>query len=350
MPRFVNTLLLVLLVFLGLTGVWMLYGAWQSWIFDLHRWLGFSLVVILPWKSIIIYRSLRRGFKKTFDRSFVILASLALAGLVGLVIVFGLLWLAQVGPYSLLYQTLIAWHWIVGLLLIPLFLFHLWRRWPAPKTADVLSRRSFLKLLAVAGSGFLIEKASSQWAYGQAVIEAPRRFTGSRAAGIFSGNAFPLTGEAAPNFDLNHYHLGVIGAVQSPLSLSYDDLIQYRTQSTTETLDCTSGWYTTQHWQGIPLIDLVVRAGANEVAGVRLVSISGYQHSYPIQEARRILLATHVGGDVLSIDHGYPLRAVVPGRRGWFWVKWLEQIHVLDDPLEVIRGILASPAEVLRQW
>ena len=86
------------------------------------------------------------------------------------------------------------------------------------------------------------------------------------------------------------------------------------------------------------------------LAGVRLISITGYNHTYPLQEARNILLATHVGGEVLAPRHGYPLRAVVPGRRGWFWVKWLARIDVLTDPLEVIAGTLWSPRQVFRQF
>ena len=38
--------------------------------------------------------------------------------------------------------------------------------------------------------------------------------------------------------------------------------------------------------------------------------------------------AKHVGGELLTHVHGAPLRAVVPSRRGWFWVKWLTRIEV----------------------
>jgi DMSO/TMAO reductase YedYZ molybdopterin-dependent catalytic subunit len=70
---------------------------------------------------------------------------------------------------------------------------------------------------------------------------------------------------------------------------------------------------------------------------------------HPIQEAREMLLATHVTGEVLGASHGFPLRAVIPGRRGWFWMKWLVKIEVLDDPLEVVLGILCAPAQVFRE-
>jgi DMSO/TMAO reductase YedYZ molybdopterin-dependent catalytic subunit len=46
-------------------------------------------------------------------------------------------------------------------------------------------------------------------------------------------------------------------------------------------------------------------------------------------QAEEILLATHVGDEVLNHVHGFPLRAVVPSRRGWHWVKWLTEIEVV---------------------
>jgi DMSO/TMAO reductase YedYZ molybdopterin-dependent catalytic subunit len=116
-------------------------------------------------------------------------------------------------------------------------------------------------------------------------------------------------------------------------------------------LDCTTGWYTLQRWRGIPLARLLEEATApDRIAGVRLLSTTGYNHTFPAGEARRILLATHVGGEALSPGHGFPLRAVVPDRRGWFWVKWLTRVEVLDNPLEVLGRVLYAPREILRQW
>ena len=62
------------------------------------------------------------------------------------------------------------------------------------------------------------------------------------------------------------------------------------------------------------------------------MSATGYARRLPIAEASRIVLATRVGGQPLSVGHGYPLRLVVPGRRGFWWVKWVERIEASSTP------------------
>ena len=51
-----------------------------------------------------------------------------------------------------------------------------------------------------------------------------------------------------------------------------------------------------------------------------------------MEEAGRYLLATHVGDEPLSHGHGFPLRLVAPGKRGFEWVKWVESIEVNESP------------------
>lgn len=60
--------------------------------------------------------------------------------------------------------------------------------------------------------------------------------------------------------------------------------------------------------------------------------VTSYRWSLPIEEARAALLATHVGDESLSYEHGFPLRLVAPGRRGFEWVKWITHIEVLTAP------------------
>ncbi len=347
----VNTLLLVLFVLLGISGIVMLYGAWLPWLFDLHRMTGFALIILLPWKAITIYRSLFRGMQKTFDRSWVIFASWGMLHFMLIIIILALIWMWRIGPYSVLAQTLIAWHWILGLLIIPWLFLHTWRRWPNPTRQDLLSRRSFLQLMGVAGAGIVLGELANILALAQSNAQEPRRFTGSRGFGSYAGNDFPIFGEATILVDPGAWRLSIVGAVASPLALTYQELLAEASHTRDATIDCTSGWYSMQNWQGVPLTALLAQAGAVEgAAGVRLYSETGYHHTYPIEEAHSILLATHVSGEVLAPRHGFPLRAVVPDRRGWFWVKWLTRIDVLDSPWQVAADTLDSPMQVLKQW
>ncbi len=84
------------------------------------------------------------------------------------------------------------------------------------------------------------------------------------------------------------------------------------------TLDCTGGWYTTQRWDGVPMAALLGRAGVRDEARSILVrSSTGYARRFSLSEAGDLLLATHVGEDTLSTGHGFPLRLVAPGHRGY---------------------------------
>ena len=60
--------------------------------------------------------------------------------------------------------------------------------------------------------------------------------------------------------------------------------------------------------------------------------MTGYSRRLPLADAGTLLLATHVAGEPLSPGHGFPVRLVVPGRRGFWWVKWVERLSLSDTP------------------
>ncbi|MGI0013015.1 MAG: molybdopterin-dependent oxidoreductase [Nitrososphaera sp.] len=196
-----------------------------------------------------------------------------------------------------------------------------------------MSRRAALKMLGLAAAGV------AGWAVAEAIAsvrqnpDAPRRFTGSRENGSFTGLGYPVNnnvGDGHIVLDPMTWTLTFKGAVDNPLALTYDRALALPASEVTATLDCTDGWYSTQAWSGIPLNGLLTRAGLRpEATVIVLKAASGYPAFFTLAEVNEILLATHVGGTALDHGHGLPLRAVVPSRRGWQWVKWLTEIEVI---------------------
>ena len=160
-----------------------------------------------------------------------------------------------------------------------------------------------------------------------------RRFTGSYERNSFDGNTFPTTSWLNDNPDPvneDSWRLRVSGLVRHNLSLPLADLTRGR-ERVTAVLDCTGGWHSTQEWEGIPLQDVLDAAGMRPGAGsVTVRSLTGYQRRFSLKEAGEYLLATRVGGEPISHGHGFPVRLVAPGKRGFEWVKWVEAIHVND--------------------
>ncbi len=335
--RFVNSLILTLVTLLTLTGLYGLMWPLPHLMFEVHRGAGWALIALIPWKGIISLRSLRRGLDRRFDRSVVVGVSVLLAALTLLVLALGLTWAWRVGP-DLLWvgqygDAVISWHWMLALGLLPLFALHVWRRWPHPKRADLLSRRSALKLMALGAAGVAGWWIGESLAQTRASAASPRRFTGSREEGSFMGLGYPVTntvGQGQVVLDAETWRLTLGGAVKNPLTLTYVDVLALPASEVTATLDCTSGWYTTQVWRGVPLVDLLTQAGLRpEALAILLKDVSGYPAYFTLAEAQEILLATHSGEQVFDHWHGFPLRAVIPSRRGWQWVKWVTVIEVL---------------------
>ena len=340
--RFINTLILILLCILGLTGLYGLVWPFPSFLFEIHRLAGWALIVLIPWKAAISLRSLSRGFGRRWDHNATILISILLTIATVTLLILVLLWTWQIGPYYAWIENYaysgIGWHWGIALYLAPLFILHIWQRWPRPKKVDFAGRRQFLKLMGLGAAAIVGWGVSEALAKSVESKGAERRFTGSREEGSFQGNAHPVT--TAPDqgkikLDPSTWSLTVKGAVNKPLTLSYQDtlILAESASEVTTTLDCTGGWYTQQTWHGIPLTKLLSSAQLRpEAIGVVLRGLQGYTALFTLEQAREILLATHVGGEVLNHSHGFPMRVVVPSRRGWQWVKWLVEIEVITVP------------------
>jgi DMSO/TMAO reductase YedYZ molybdopterin-dependent catalytic subunit len=266
-----------------------------------------------------------------------ILISILLTLATVMVLILVLMWTWHIGPYYVWIGQYaysgIGWHWGIALGLAPLFIIHVWQRWPRPKKVDFAGRRQALKLMGLGAAAIIGWRLSEALAKSLEGTGAQHRFTGSRQEASFQGNAHPVTtasDQGKIRLDPLTWSLTIKGAVKKPLTLTYDEVLALSTSDLTTTLDCTGGWYTVQTWRGIPLATLLTEAQLGpEAIGVVLRGVQDYTAPFTLEQAQEILLATHVGGEILNHVHGFPMRAVVPSRRGWHWVKWLTEIEVV---------------------
>jgi DMSO/TMAO reductase YedYZ molybdopterin-dependent catalytic subunit len=161
-----------------------------------------------------------------------------------------------------------------------------------------------------------------------------------------------------PTLDPAMWRLQVSGAVDRPLSLTLRELQQMPSQTLVVTLECAGngrsllcppvpgeqwalGAVSTAEWTGVPLVEVLDRAGV--ARGAVEVLFGGadrgegderFERSLPVQDAvdGDVLLAYAMNGDPLPVHHGFPLRAVVPGWYAVASVKWLTRIDVLRAP------------------
>jgi len=326
--RLVNLLLLGSVVTLVATGLvpWLLPEPLVLPLYAVHRVAGVALVLALVWKYGIASRSLRRRLRLTIpDRSLVAgaLATAALLVTLGLGVAWsaGLVSFDRPWPYSPLNV-----HVFVGLALVPLLVWHVAQRLEArPAIGRLMTRRSALRLLVVGAAALVVNAVIDR-------IAEARRPTGSKHAGSFTGNAFPLTiwqFDTVPTLAAATWSLEVRGRVARPGRLSHAELLALGRREATAILDCTGGWWSEQVWTGTGVRDLLRARGVDPAAtAVEVVSVTGHRWGFTVRELDEALLATHVGGEVLSAGHGYPARLVVPGRRGFQWVKWVDRLEV----------------------
>ncbi len=173
---------------------------------------------------------------------------------------------------------------------------------------------------------------------------------------------------STPELDPLAYRLSISGAVRNELSLSYADIRAMPSRTCVATLECAGnsrvfmvppvpgaqwelGAVGNAEWTGVPLSVLLERAGlTDEVCELVLEGADrgvpkeepkppgpiSYARSIPRTKAMEsnVLIAYQMNGRDLTPDHGYPLRAIVPGHYGMASVKWLTDIVATTQPFQ----------------
>ncbi len=319
--RGTNLALLVLLVSALLTGAFAfaIGGELAFLALAIHGAAGLGILLLAPWKSAISARGLRRSRPGSG-------LSIALVVLVLVAIVSG------VGHATGLWSSLLAMqvHVASALLAIPVAIWHVVARPVRPRRTD-LSRRTFVRVGAVAGGSVAAFGAVEGLVRVTGLPGADRRGTGSYERGSFDPTAMPVTqwlDDDVPDIDPAEWRLEV-RTPSGDRTWSYEDVLAFDDRLRA-TLDCTGGWYASQDWSGVRLDRLL--GEADGVRSVVAVSATGFSRRFPISDCGGMLLATRVGDLQLSAGHGFPVRVVAPGRRGFWWVKWVERLEASATP------------------
>jgi DMSO/TMAO reductase YedYZ molybdopterin-dependent catalytic subunit len=184
-----------------------------------------------------------------------------------------------------------------------------------------------------------------------------------QAGGITPNSRFYLRNHfAIPQIERGIWQLSVSGEVERSLRLTYGDLRALPHRTLLTTMECAGngraymdprpdgepwryGAVSAAEWTGVPLVAVLglasLRATAREIAFEG--ADSGYVHavdqtmayarSMPVEKALHpdTLLAWAMNGDELPVEHGFPLRLIVPGWYGMASVKWLTRIEACAE-------------------
>ncbi len=147
------------------------------------------------------------------------------------------------------------------------------------------------------------------------------------------------TALTVPSVDPATWRLRVVGMVDTPLELTFDDLLGMGLDEYSVTLTCVSNevggdLVGTAKWWGVPIRDVLRAAGPATGADMVLSrSVDGFTASTPLEsltdDGLDAILAVAMNGELLPLEHGFPVRMVVPGLYGYVSAtKWVTELKV----------------------
>src|SRR3954471_3399064 len=133
-----------------------------------------------------------------------------------------------------------------------------------------------------------------------------------------------------PNIPLDSWKLQIDGLVEQPMRLDWNGFQALPQTEFTSDIHCVTAWSRFDNrWRGVSVRDLLERVQPQpEAHFVTLFSYDTYSTNLPLEQfaAEDALLATHWQGEPLSLDHGGPVRAIVPQLYFWKSAKWVKRI------------------------
>ncbi|HET6401130.1 MAG TPA: molybdopterin-dependent oxidoreductase [Candidatus Kapabacteria bacterium] len=136
------------------------------------------------------------------------------------------------------------------------------------------------------------------------------------------------------NLDLKNWALEVGGLVKRPGRYTLAEIERLPRKEMNTRLVCVEGWSMVPRWGGARLADFLTAVGAAPDAKYVYVACGdGYYTSYDMASARhpQTLLCYEAYGMLLTLDHGAPLRIVMPTKLGYKSAKWLTNLFVTNE-------------------
>lgn len=222
---------------------------------------------------------------------------------------------------------------------------------------DGVSRRGFLQLtagvalgtVAVGALGRLVGGRRTAVTDARSALSLPKPPSLAPPAGVQAAGATPWatpndefyridTALSVPLIQPKDWKLRIHGMVEREIELNFDDLLKRQVIHKWVTLACVSNevggdLIGNALWSGVLLKDLLTEAGPSKDAdAIKSTSKDGFTAGTPLStllDNRESMLAFAMNGQPLPLEHGFPVRIVVPGLYGYVSAtKWLVDIEV----------------------
>jgi DMSO/TMAO reductase YedYZ molybdopterin-dependent catalytic subunit len=156
--------------------------------------------------------------------------------------------------------------------------------------------------------------------------------------GQYQTTKFPvLHYGSVPRTELATWDFKVWGEVGSPLTLTWEQFKVLPRKTVNTDIHCVTRWSKLDTtWEGVPIQEILHVADVRPTASHVLAhSEQGYTANMPLSvlDDDDVLLADTFGGKELEVEHGWPLRLLVPKRYFWKSAKWIRGLEFLDHDI-----------------
>ncbi len=225
---------------------------------------------------------------------------------------------------------------------------------PPASRGSPLGRRLFLGMVGLGAVGIVagsrVESAVSG-ALAPIQRDVPPAL-GDLIPGANQWQIYNASDGAFPNVTDQEFQLKVDGMVDTPLTLSYSDLLAMPPTTLVRTFQCVTGWRVPDvHWQGVALSQILDRAGVTSGASaLRFFSYDNFDtESLTLAQAHRpdVIVAYSMLGAPVTREHGGPVRLYVAPMYGYKSIKWLSRITVTN---QVVPGYWEQNGYAVDGW